>query len=356
MAESAHLPDRDWFRPVLDAVGSAVLVEADERILYANPAYAALLEYDSPQQLMGRHISSIIADVDRSRLSGYSQARAKLGRAPSSVPFVAQCKDGSGRELHATVSSARCGDACYIISIVSPVVSTDQEDPLPLSPREKIVFDLLTRGKRPKEIAYLLQISVKTVGTLRGRMMKKLGLNETWDLFRFAAERAVREPRRLDVVSALGALGEPPEQSFDALAEIAARTLAAPVAFLSIVGRDRDYYPGTFGFPAEVAEPRQLSGETFCHHALIASGPLVVPDTHAHPLYSQVPSVKTFGVGAYLGIPLVIRGAVVGALCVVDFEARDWSENDVSLLEQLARYASTEIELRVPRPADEPSL
>ena len=341
---SRSAPNPEWFRPVLDAVDSAFLVEAEERIVYANPAYAALLEYDSPQQLMGRHISSIIADEDRSRLTSYSRARAGLGRAPSSFPFVAQCKDGRRRELYATVSTARMGNSFYIVSIVSPVAtSTADADPLPLSPRERIVFDLLTRGKRPKEIGYLLQISVKTVGTLRGRMMKKLGLSDAWDLFRFAAERAVHEPRRLEVVEELGSIADTPYPSFDTLTEIAAKVMSAPAAYLSIVGPDRDYFPGLFGFPPELSESRQMLGETFCHHALIAGGPLVVPDAHAHPLYAPLESVEKFGVSAYVGVPLVIRGAKVGNLCVADLQSRDWSSHDVALLEELARFACMQI-------------
>ena len=344
MGRSSDVPDRDWFRPVLDSLDSAILVERDERIVYANPAYAALLEYRSPDQLLGKHISSIIAEVDRTRLTSYSKARVENGRAPASFPFVARRSDGKPMELQAAVSTARSGSSTYIISLVSPIAVDEAEDESRLlSPREKMVFTLLTRGKRPKEIAFLLQISEKTVGTLRGRMMKKLGLRDAWDLFRFAAEKARQESRRVEIADGVVPADAVPPKVFDSLSEIAAKTLKAPVAFLSVVGPDHDYYPGGFGLPTPIAKTRQIHGETFCHHALIADGPLIVADARSHPLYAEIPTVESMGVAAYIGIPLRIRGAVVGALCVVDTEPRSWSEKEVGLLEHLARYAAAEL-------------
>jgi DNA-binding NarL/FixJ family response regulator len=67
-----------------------------------------------------------------------------------------------------------------------------QEDPL--SPRERQVLQLVAEGKTTKEVASLLNISVKTADSHRTRLMKKLDIHETAGLVRYAIRRGVVEP------------------------------------------------------------------------------------------------------------------------------------------------------------------
>ena len=156
----------------------------------------------------------------------------------------------------------------------------------------------------------------------------------------------VRDPNRLAVVRHTGLLDSPTEEAFDRLTRLAAKLTGAPVTFISLVDEGRDFYKSCFGFPEPLASERQLTGTTFCHYALVSSGPLVIEDTLAHPIYRNVPTVHSLGVRAYLGIPLKINGMAVGSFCAIAFEPRAWSALQIEVMEELAASTMREIELR----------
>jgi signal transduction histidine kinase len=157
----------------------------------------------------------------------------------------------------------------------------------------------------------------------------------------------ITSPDRLEAVRATGLLGGPTEEDFDRLTRLAAKLTGAPVTFLSLVDEDRDFYKSCFGFPEPLASERQLQGETFCHHALVSNGPLVIENALEHPIYSNVPTVKTLGVQAYLGIPLItVAGHAIGSFCAIDFKPRKWTPLDIEVMQELAASTLREIELR----------
>ncbi|HVS33836.1 MAG TPA: GAF domain-containing protein [Thermoanaerobaculia bacterium] len=331
---------------ILNSVDAAILVERHERVVFANDRYAAVLGFDSPAELLGRHVGGLVAKVDRQRLLEFSRIRAERGRAPSEYPFAACCRDGTFRVMRAEVSATTIGNDCYITTLAREISHGDTPQHAALSRlslRERMVFDLLVTGERQKEIARILDISAKTVCTLRTRLMRKLELSDTWDLFRFATALTVGDARRLAGVRDTGLLDSEPEELFDRITALAGRMVKVPVAFVSIVGADRDYYKSAVGFSPPL---RELRGETFCHHAIISKGPLIIDDTRAHPLYRTVPTVESLGVRAYLGVPLLVNGVTVGALCVIDFEPRSWSAPEIQILQDLAFILDRQIELR----------
>ena len=153
---------------------------------------------------------------------------------------------------------------------------------------------------------------------------------------------------RLDAVRRVALLDTPAEAEFDRLTRIAAELLDVPVAFISIVDEQRDFYKSCYGFDARLTQERQMTGTTFCHYAIESDVPLVVNDTRAHPVYSRVPTVQSLGVAAYLGIPLKLStGEVIGSFCAVDSKPRQWSERDGRIMSELALSALREIELRL---------
>ena len=163
-------------------------------------------------------------------------------------------------------------------------------------------------------------------------------------------DAAARAPARLAVLRATGLLDTPPEPAFDRLTRLAARLLDVPAAFLSLVDEERDFYKAACGLPEPLATEREVQGRTFCHHC-IAEGtperPLVIDDTAAHPVYGRVPTVRTLGVAAYVGVPLVVDGEAIGSLCAIDLRPRAWTVAEVEVLRELAASAQREIELRV---------
>src|SRR5688500_10444309 len=160
---------------------------------------------------------------------------------------------------------------------------------------------------------------------------------------------ALRDPARLAAVRETGLLDAAVEQPFDRLTRLAVRLLGVPATFLSLVDENRDFYVAATGFGEPLASARELAGRTFCHFTVSGATPdqpLVIPDTAADPLYRTVPTVRTLGVAAYVGVPLMVDGQAVGAFCAIDTAPHSWSADEVEVLRELAASAQREMELR----------
>ena len=131
---------------------------------------------------------------------------------------------------------------------------------------------------------------------------------------------SIADPDRLAALDALAVLGTPTEQSFDDVARLASRLCAAPVALVSLVAADRQWFKANVGFPrCETG----LEGSV-CKFALGEPDLLVIPDlaadprTASNPLVTGEPHIRF-----YAGAPLRLTdGAVVGSLCVIDTVSR----------------------------------
>lgn len=162
-------------------------------------------------------------------------------------------------------------------------------------------------------------------------------------------QRTISDPRRLAAVRATGLLDSEVEEAFDRLTRLAVRLVKIPAAFVSLVDEHRDFYKSACGFGEPLASARQLEGPTFCHYAIQSSEPLIIPDTNADPVYRNVPTVRTLGVAAYVGIPIVVNGHVLGAFCAIDVVPHAWTGDEVIVLKELAAVAVSEISLRSAR-------
>ncbi|HUQ47112.1 MAG TPA: GAF domain-containing sensor histidine kinase [Gemmatimonadaceae bacterium] len=154
-------------------------------------------------------------------------------------------------------------------------------------------------------------------------------------------------PDRLAAVRDTQLLDTAAEEVFDRLTRLAVRLVGIPAAFISLVDANRDFYKSACGFGEPLATTRELAGLTFCHYTVQNKEPLIIPDTAADPVYRNVPTVKSLGVAAYVGVPLVINGQVVGAFCTIDTKPRDWTAGEIEVLTELAASAQREIELRM---------
>ncbi len=139
-------------------------------------------------------------------------------------------------------------------------------------------------------------------------------------------------------------LDTPPEQRFEAIARIAAVATGAPVALISLVDAQRQWFLCKIGLDAGET-PREVS---FCGHAICGSGPLVVPDALADPRFADNPLVTgPPHVRAYLGAPLLAEdGHALGTLCVIDHAPRQWSDIDIALVRDLVFLTGTMIRSR----------
>ena len=162
-----------------------------------------------------------------------------------------------------------------------------------------------------------------------------------------AVASAVRDPARLDGLRRLRLLDTPADEAYDRLTRLAAKLLNAPVALVSLVDEDRQFFKSCVG----LAEPWTSARETplshsFCQHALGGHEPLVIEDARTHPLVRDNLAIRDLGVVAYAGVPLITAsGVALGTLCVIDHKPRAWTSDQIATLQDLAAAVLTEIEL-----------
>lgn len=124
------------------------------------------------------------------------------------------------------------------------------------------------------------------------------------------------EPARLDALRALNILDTSPEERFDRLTRLAKRLFDVPIALVSLVDVDRQWFKSCVGLDASET-PRDIS---FCGHAIVGDEILMIRDTlvderfHDNPLVTGAPHIRF-----YAGCPLrVPNGSKIGTLCLID--------------------------------------
>ena len=132
---------------------------------------------------------------------------------------------------------------------------------------------------------------------------------------------------------------------FDSITTLAAQICEAPIALFSLIDRERQWFKSNHGLPGT----RQTSrGIAFCAHTILSDEMLEVPDARRDVRFARNPLVVSDPrIRFYAGIPLRDgRGFGLGALCVMDYEARHLSPSQRLALESLARLAISLLEQR----------
>jgi signal transduction protein with GAF and PtsI domain len=158
----------------------------------------------------------------------------------------------------------------------------------------------------------------------------------------------IRSPDRLAALQSTALLDTPTEEIFDRLTRLISRSLQAPVALVTLVDADRQWFKSAVGLPEPLASQRQTPlSYSICQHVVASGLPLVIIDARTHPLVSTNPAVMEFGVLAYAGIPLVTsEGHTLGAFCAMDTQPRRWTAEELEILWDLAAAVMAQIELR----------
>jgi GAF domain-containing protein len=161
------------------------------------------------------------------------------------------------------------------------------------------------------------------------------------------AAAAVEDQDRLDALHSTGLLDSDISPSFDRLARLASSVLNAPVALVSLVDADRQYFKSCLGLPEPWASQRGSPlSHSFCQHAVASREPLLVTDAREHEVLHENPAIRDMGIVAYAGIPLIdAEGHALGTLCVIDSQPRHWTSHQVQLLSDIAASVVTEISL-----------
>jgi diguanylate cyclase (GGDEF)-like protein len=153
---------------------------------------------------------------------------------------------------------------------------------------------------------------------------------------------------RLAALERLGILDSEPEPSFDRFTRLAAQLLGVPVALVSLVDRDRQFFKSQYGLAAPWANARQTPlSHSFCQYVVQAKEPLAIEDTQTSALGSDNLAIRDLTVAAYAGVPLILRdGHAVGAFCAIDTAPRQWQEQDLTILEDLGAAVVALLEYR----------
>ncbi|MBD8473656.1 sensor domain-containing diguanylate cyclase [Pseudomonas sp. CFBP 8770] len=156
-----------------------------------------------------------------------------------------------------------------------------------------------------------------------------------------APAKPVHEEERVHALHALNILDTRPEERFDRLTRLARRLFDVPIALVSLVDSDRQWFKSCQGMAATETS-RDVS---FCAHAILSDQILMVPDAgsderfHDNPLVTGEPKIRF-----YAGCPLKVgNGSNVGTLCLLDTRPRVLDAEERGLLLDLASMAEREI-------------
>jgi PAS domain S-box-containing protein len=154
----------------------------------------------------------------------------------------------------------------------------------------------------------------------------------------------VSDPQRLASLRQTQLLDTPEEESFDRITRLAAKLLGVPVALISLVDIDRQFFKSQVGLPEPWRSTRQTPlTHSFCKHVVTSGQTLAVSDARMDPRLSENLAVRDLSVVSYLGAPLTGPGGhAIGALCAIDGVPRQWTTEQQAMLTDLAAFVVAE--------------
>jgi two-component system, sensor histidine kinase len=148
---------------------------------------------------------------------------------------------------------------------------------------------------------------------------------------------------RLRALRDLGILGTPPDTGLDTLVALTTRLFDVPIATVSLVDDNKQWFKARVGL--DICEtPRR---HAFCAHTILKDQVLVVPDATRDGRFCDNPYVKgPPHLRAYAGAPIRVGdGFRIGALCILDTKPRDFSDDQLRTLSELADLVAGRLKL-----------
>ncbi|MEW9898291.1 GAF domain-containing protein [Chitinivorax sp. PXF-14] len=154
------------------------------------------------------------------------------------------------------------------------------------------------------------------------------------------------EQERISTLRSLLILDTEPEQYFDNLTNMAAGFFNVPIALVSLVDANRQWFKSRCGLTASETS-REIS---FCGHAILSATPLVIEDTLTddrfadNPLVTGPPRIRF-----YAGAPLRMdNGVAIGTFCIIDSAPRHLDAMEITMLTDLAKLVVQELQSHRP--------
>jgi len=149
------------------------------------------------------------------------------------------------------------------------------------------------------------------------------------------------EETRLAALKKLEILDTDPEERFDRIARIASESFDVPIAIVSLIDRDRQWFKSCIGLSVKET-PRDMA---LCAHAILEAQLLIVPDALLDPRFADNPLVTGEPRARfYAGCPLKLPdGNLIGTLCLIDSRPRQLDSRKINLLRDLGRLVEVEL-------------
>ena len=152
------------------------------------------------------------------------------------------------------------------------------------------------------------------------------------------------EAERLKALSQYDILDTEREKPFDELTMLAAQVFNVPIASISIVDSNRQWFKSSIGLPVTQTE-RSIA---FCTHTIEQNSPLIVENATLDERFFENPLVAgDLGIRFYAGIPLITKeGFALGTFCIIDKVPRHLSKSQIALLQSFGNHVMALLELR----------
>ncbi|MDQ3625029.1 MAG: GAF domain-containing protein, partial [Verrucomicrobiota bacterium] len=139
------------------------------------------------------------------------------------------------------------------------------------------------------------------------------------------------------------------EPAFDRITAKLARVFEVPIALISLIDRDRQFFKSQTGLPEDLAKARQTPRNvSVCGHVVAKNQVMVIEDLARDRRFANNPLLKEHGIRFYAGVPLLApNGQPIGSLCLLDMKSRQLSEREKRLLQEYANEVMEEIGHRV---------
>ena len=170
-----------------------------------------------------------------------------------------------------------------------------------------------------------------------------------------SAPMSPNEEERLAELDGLKLLDTPVEADFDYVTERLTKLFKVPIALLTLIDKNRQWFKAQTGLPADLVKTGYTSRDiSLCGHVIANDEVLIVRDLARDPRFANNPFVKERGLRFYAGVPLRgPNGFPIGTLCILDTKPREMTTQEQDLLKMIAGDVMEHIKRR--RVAETPS-